>query len=189
MTPNEIVYIRKEFNSHRIALVHQHGRRSSFWKTNRELNWSDARQPEVRCFSSYKHASDIKFVFLSFFTVIKAIWLKICAKPPSKNEKRPLPVDVRRSKTSLLKLPIMAAVTLACVAGAWKEPAQERTGRERARAPRSFLRPLLPSGRLLWRNVKTFYYPKAFSVALDQIRMRHRAQTTRFSIFDWPLSY
>ena len=96
MTPNEIVYIRKEFNSHRIALVHQHGRRSSFWKTN------------------------------------------------------------------------MAAVTLACIAGAWKEPAQERTGRERARAPRSFLRPLLPSGRLPWRNVKTFYYPKAFSLA--QIR-------------------
>ena len=34
MTTNEIIYIRKEFNSHRIALVHQHGRRSSFWKTN-----------------------------------------------------------------------------------------------------------------------------------------------------------
>ena len=48
---------------------------------------------------------DIKFVFLSLFTVIQAIWLKICAKPPSKNEKRPLPVDVRRSKTLLLKLP------------------------------------------------------------------------------------
>ena len=27
MTTNEIVYIREEFNSHRIALVHQHGRR------------------------------------------------------------------------------------------------------------------------------------------------------------------
>ena len=48
---------------------------------------------------------DIKFVFLSCFTVIEAIWLKICAKPPSKNEKRPLPVDVHRSKTLLLKLP------------------------------------------------------------------------------------
>ena len=64
-----------------------------------------------------------------------------------------------------------------------------KNGRERARAPRSFLRPLLPSGRLPWRNVKTFYYPKAFSLAPDQIRMRHRPQTTRFSIFDWPLSY
>ena len=57
-------------------------------------------------FSLLTCLDDIKFVFLSFFTVIEAIWLKICAKPPSKNEKRPLPVDVRRSKTLLLKLPI-----------------------------------------------------------------------------------
>ena len=56
-------------------------------------------------FSLLTYLDDIKFVFLSFFTVIEAIWLKICAKPPSKNEKRPLPVDVRRSKTLLLKLP------------------------------------------------------------------------------------
>ena len=58
-------------------------------------------------FSLLTCLDDIKFVFLSFFTVIEAIWLKICAKPPSKNEKRPLPVDVRRSKTLLLKLPII----------------------------------------------------------------------------------
>ena len=57
-------------------------------------------------FSLLTCLDDIKFVFLSFFTVIEAIWLKICAKPPSKNQKRPLPVDVRRSKTLLLKLPI-----------------------------------------------------------------------------------
>ena len=57
-------------------------------------------------FSLLTRLDDIKFVFLSFFTVIEAIWLKICAKPPSKNEKRPLPVDVRRSKTLLLKLHI-----------------------------------------------------------------------------------
>ena len=56
-------------------------------------------------FSLLTCLDDIKFVLLSFFTVIEAIWLKICAKPPSKNEKRPLPVDVRRSKTLLLKLP------------------------------------------------------------------------------------
>ena len=56
-------------------------------------------------FSLLTCLDDIKFVFLSFFTVIEAIWLKICAKPPSKFEKRPLPVDVRRSKTSLLKVP------------------------------------------------------------------------------------
>ena len=56
-------------------------------------------------FSLLTCLDDIKFLFLSFFTVIEAIWLKICAKPPSKFEKRPLPVDVRRSKTLLLKLP------------------------------------------------------------------------------------
>ena len=56
-------------------------------------------------FSLLTCLDDIKFVFLSFFTVIEAIWLKICAKPPSKNQKRPLPVDVRRSRTLLLKLP------------------------------------------------------------------------------------
>ena len=56
-------------------------------------------------FSLLTCLDDIKFVFLSFFTVIEAIWLKIWAKPPSKNEKRPLPVDVRHSKTLLLKLP------------------------------------------------------------------------------------
>ena len=55
-------------------------------------------------FSLLTCLDDIKFVFLSFFTVIEAIWLKIWAKPPSKNEKRPLPVGVRRWKT-LLKLP------------------------------------------------------------------------------------
>ena len=31
--------------------------------------------------------------------------MKIWAKPPLKNVKNPLPVDVRRSKTPLLKLP------------------------------------------------------------------------------------
>ena len=56
-------------------------------------------------FSLLTCLDDIKFLFLSFVTVIEAIWLKIWAKTPSKNEKRPLPGDVRRSKTTLLKLP------------------------------------------------------------------------------------
>ena len=47
-----------------------------------------------------------KFVLLSFFTPIETIWLKIWAKQPLRNVKNPLPVDVRRSKTSLLKFPI-----------------------------------------------------------------------------------
>ena len=58
-------------------------------------------------FSLLTCLDDIKFVFLSFFTFIEAIWLKICGKPLSKNETRPLPVDVRRSKTLLLRLPVV----------------------------------------------------------------------------------
>ena len=72
---------------------------------------SDVFEPRTstgsEVFSLLTCLDDIKFVFLSFFTVIEAIWLKICAKPPSKNEKRPLPVDVRRSKTLSLKLPTL----------------------------------------------------------------------------------
>ena len=50
-----------------------------------------------------KHLDATKFVFLSVFTIIETICQKNCAKPAYKI-KRPLPVDVRRSKTSLLKL-------------------------------------------------------------------------------------
>ena len=46
------------------------------------------------------------FVILSVFTLIETIYLKIRAHPLPKNEKRPLPVAVRRSNTPLLKLPI-----------------------------------------------------------------------------------
>ena len=34
MRTKEIVYIRKESNSHRICLEHQHGRRFIVWNTN-----------------------------------------------------------------------------------------------------------------------------------------------------------
>ena len=53
-----------------------------------------------------------KFVLLSFFTLTRAIWLKILAKPSSKNDKSPLPADLRRSKTSLLKLPNVLFISL-----------------------------------------------------------------------------
>ena len=42
---------------------------------------------------------------LSVFTHIETIYLKIRAHSLPKNERRPLPVAVRRSKTPLLKLP------------------------------------------------------------------------------------
>ena len=47
-----------------------------------------------------------KFVLLSFFSLIRTIYLRVSTKPPSNDAKRSLPVDVRRSKTLLLKLPI-----------------------------------------------------------------------------------
>ena len=53
-----------------------------------------------------KHLDAPKFVFLSVLTIIETSCPKKWAKPLSKNEKKPLPVDVRRSKTSLLKFTI-----------------------------------------------------------------------------------
>ena len=43
---------------------------------------------------------------LSFFSPIKTIYLRVSTKPQPNAAKSPLPVDVRRSKTLLLKLPI-----------------------------------------------------------------------------------
>ena len=48
-----------------------------------------------------------KFVLGNVFILVEAIWPKIWTKSLPKNEKVPLTVDVRRSKTSLLKLPII----------------------------------------------------------------------------------
>ena len=45
------------------------------------------------------------FVLLSVLTLIETICPKICSKSRLKSAKSPLPVDPRRSKTSLLKLP------------------------------------------------------------------------------------
>ena len=48
---------------------------------------------------------DTKFVLLSVFTLIETIWLNVCSKSWLKCAKKsPLPVNVLRSKTPLLKL-------------------------------------------------------------------------------------
>ena len=47
-----------------------------------------------------------KCVLRSVFTLMETICLKMWEKPLPKNAKDPLPVDVRHSKTPLLKLPI-----------------------------------------------------------------------------------
>ena len=46
-----------------------------------------------------------KFVLPSFFSLIKTIYPSVSTKPLSNDAKSPVPVDVRRSKTLLLKLP------------------------------------------------------------------------------------
>ena len=49
-----------------------------------------------------------KFVLLSFFSLIKTIYTRVSTEPLPNDAKSPLPVDVRRSKTLLLKLPILS---------------------------------------------------------------------------------
>ena len=46
-----------------------------------------------------------KFVLLSFFSLMKRICPRVSNKPLPNDAKGPLPVDVRRSTTLLLKLP------------------------------------------------------------------------------------
>ena len=46
-----------------------------------------------------------KFVLLSFFSPLKTIYSRVSTKPLPNDAKSSLPVDVRRSKTLLLKLP------------------------------------------------------------------------------------
>ena len=48
-----------------------------------------------------------KLVLLSFFSLLKTIYPRVSSKPLPNDAKSPLPVDVRRSKTLLLKLPNM----------------------------------------------------------------------------------
>ena len=50
---------------------------------------------------------DKKFVLLSFFSLIKTIYSRVSTKPLPNDAKSPLSVDVRRSKTLLLKFPIL----------------------------------------------------------------------------------
>ena len=56
-----------------------------------------------KAFSFLICLDDIKFVLHSFFNLIETIWLKIRTIPSFENEKKPLPIDVCRSKTSLLE--------------------------------------------------------------------------------------
>ena len=55
-------------------------------------------------FSLLIYRDATKFVLLSVFTLKEKFCLRICSKSRLKSAKSPLPVDVHRSKTSLLKL-------------------------------------------------------------------------------------
>ena len=66
---------------------------------------SDDRERRVFLFFKlYLNAT--KFVLLSVFTLKGTFCPRICSKSRLKSAKSPYPVDVRRSKTSLLKLPM-----------------------------------------------------------------------------------
>ena len=52
-----------------------------------------------------------KFVLLSFFSLIKMIYQRVSTEPLPNDAKSPLPVEVRPSKTLLLKLPINSYTT------------------------------------------------------------------------------
>ena len=56
-------------------------------------------------FSLLINLDTTKFVLLSVFTLKETICPRIWSKSRPKSAKRPLPVDICRSKTSLLKLP------------------------------------------------------------------------------------
>ena len=55
-----------------------------------------------------------KFLSLSVFTLIEKICLTFCSKSPLKSIKSPLLIDLRRSKTSLLKLRTGTNVVILC---------------------------------------------------------------------------
>ena len=62
-------------------------------------------------FSLFIYLDANKLVLLSFFSLFKAIYPRVSTKPLSNDAKSPLPVDIRRSKTLLLKLPNIYATT------------------------------------------------------------------------------
>ena len=61
---------------------------------------------ESEAFSLFICLDANKFVLLSFFSLIRRIYPRVSTKPLPNDAKSPLPVDVRRSKTLLLKLSI-----------------------------------------------------------------------------------
>ena len=68
-----------------------------FWATHVNRKWG--------LLTMYTCLDSSKFVLLSFFSLIKRIYPRVWTKPLPADAKSPIPVDVRRPKTMLLKLP------------------------------------------------------------------------------------
>ena len=101
---------------------------SSFnWRTFRGVHLSHVRGSSIgtlskdvferrtstgsEAFSLFIYLDANKLVLLSFFSLFKAIYPRVSTKPLPSDAKSPLSVDVRRSKTLLLKLPNIYATT------------------------------------------------------------------------------
>ena len=68
----------------------------TFWATPNNRKWAILSFNMPWCY---------QICILSVFTLIETICLRICSKSRPKSSRSPLPLDLRRSKTSLLKLP------------------------------------------------------------------------------------
>ena len=85
----------------RIRVVRRFGVIGSLSKDVFEGRTSTGSEP----FSLFIGLDANKFVLLSFFSLMKRIYPRVSNKPLPNDAKGPLPVDVRRSTTLLLKLP------------------------------------------------------------------------------------
>ena len=78
--------------------------RGSFTQA-REFKFEQRTSTRSYAFSLLICLDSTTFLLLSVFALTDTIYPKILAKPLPKNAKSPLPVDVRRLKTSLRQLP------------------------------------------------------------------------------------
>ena len=85
----------------RIRVVRRFGVIGSLSKDVFEGRTSTGSEP----FSLFICLDANKFVLLSFFSLMKRIYPRVSNKPLPNDAKGPLPVDVRRSTTLLLKFP------------------------------------------------------------------------------------
>ena len=94
--------------------LHQHVQRPTCVNRHRYLRleslskdvFERRRSTRIEVFSLTICLDAKKFVLISFFSLIRTIYLRVSTKPPPNDAKRPLPFDVRRSKTLLHKLPV-----------------------------------------------------------------------------------